>query len=93
MILGRPTNLWTGLAAAVIGFLSIVGVSVLGWDPTIVAQVGGAAGLLLGAAIALIANQAPVVTPGSSVTVQTPSGQPNATATLDISKAGDVVVS
>lgn len=92
MIAGRPINLWTGLTTAVIGALSVTAV-VLGADPTVVATLGGAWAGVVGAGIALVAVQTPTVTPGSDVTVQTPSGQPNATATLDLTRAGDLVVS
>ena len=92
MIFGRPINLWTGLTTAFIGALSVTAV-VLGADPTVVATLGGVWGGVVGAAIALIAVQTPTILPGNDVTVQTASGQPNATATLGVTRAGEVTVS
>lgn len=92
MILGRPTNLWLGFTTALLALVQILAVQVWNLDPTATATTLGAVGVVLGAAVSLIANQTPVVTPGSNVTVQTTSGQPNATATLDLSKSGEVVV-
>lgn len=90
MIFGRPTNLWTGLATALVGFLSILAVTVLKYDPTIVAQLSGAGALLLGALISLVANQPPTINSGGTVNVTTPAGQPNASATVSVAPSGDV---
>lgn len=81
MILGRPTNLWLGVVSAALATLQIILVQ-LGYDATAVATILGAVGLLLGAIIALIANQPPTVAPGSTVNVQTPAGQDNRTVTV-----------
>ena len=86
MILGRPINLWTGLITAVLGTVSVIAINVLDYDPETVALIVGSLTGLLGALIALVAVQPPTVTPGSSVNVQTPSGQPNATGTLDLAR-------
>jgi len=91
MIRGRPTNLWMGLVTAIIGALSVTAVT-LGADPTVVATLSGAYGGVAGALIALLAVQPPTIAPGSDVRVQTPAGQPNATATLGLTREGDLVV-
>ena len=78
MIFGRPTNLWLGLVAASLSFVQIVTVTLRpDVDPIAVATVVGAAGLLLGAVIALIAGQPPTVNPGDTIKIQTPAGEPN----------------
>lgn len=81
MIAGRPTNLWLGLTTALVGAASVTAV-VLGADPTIVATLGGAWGGVIGAAIALVANQPPTLLPGDSYSIQTPKGQPDYEATV-----------
>lgn len=78
MILGRPTNLWLGLTTALVGFLTVMAIT-LGADPTVVANIAGAAAGVIGAVIALVANQPPTLNPGDQVTVVTPAGQPNRT--------------
>lgn len=92
MILGRPTNLWIGLVTAIVGAGSVTAV-VLGADPTIVATLSGSYSGVAGALIALVAGQPPTVLPNTAVNVQTESGQPNATATLGLTREGDVTVS
>lgn len=91
MIAGRPTNLWLGLVTALAGAVT-VSLIAAGIDPTLVANLVGAGVTVLGSVIALVAYQPPTVLPNSDVTVQTPSGRPNATATLGLSGAGEVVV-
>ena len=83
MIWGRPVNLWAGLATALVGAIGVTAIA-LGADPTLVASLGSAWGLVVGAGIAVIAGQPPTLAPGSEITVQTPSGQPNATATVGL---------
>lgn len=78
MILGRPTNLWLGLATAIVGAIQITLVAV-GFDPTLVATTGGAWGAVVGALILVIANQPPTLNPGDTFKVTTPAGQPTAT--------------
>ena len=83
MIFGRPTNLWLGLVTALLGFIQVAVLAVRPEvDPTQLGLVLGAAGLLLGALITLIANQPPTVNSGSTVNVVTPAGQPNTTVTV-----------
>ena len=82
MILGRPTNLWLGFATTLVGFASVLAVAVLHADPTVVATIAGSVTGLLGAGIALIAGQPPVVNPGDTVHVTTPPGQPNYETTI-----------
>jgi hypothetical protein len=89
VILGRPTNLWTGALTSIVGVVTIILISA-GFDPTLVAQLSGAIATALGAIILLVANGTPTVAAGSTVNVQTPSGQPNASATLDIAPSGEV---
>lgn len=82
MILGRPTNLWNGLVVALLGFIQVSVLAVVpDVDATQLGLVLGAAGLLLGAIIALVANQAPTVHEGTPITVVTPEGEPNRTIT------------
>lgn len=81
MIAGRPTNLWLGLTTATVGALSVTAV-VLGADPTVVAMLGGAWGGVIGAAIALVANQPVTLNPGDSFQIRTPGGQPNTTGVV-----------
>ncbi|HKR50532.1 MAG TPA: hypothetical protein VJT72_13345 [Pseudonocardiaceae bacterium] len=90
MILGRPTNLWTGLATAVLGVVSVFAINVLRYDPETVALITASLATLFGAVIAVVAVQPPTVNTGSSVNVTTPSGQPNATATLGVTPQGNV---
>lgn len=80
MILGRPTNLWLGLTGSLIAFLQVAIVTLLPEvDPVSVATVLGALGLLLGAVVALVANQPPTVHQGSDIHIVTPPGQANTT--------------
>lgn len=81
MILGRPTNLWLGLAAALVGFLSVSAVAI-GVDPALVASIAGAGTGLLGSMIALVAFQPPTLSPGDTYTIQTPGTQPNYQTTV-----------
>jgi hypothetical protein len=91
MILGRPTNLWLGVVTALTGAVTVTAVA-LGLDPTIVATVAGAFGGVLGAIIALVAGQPPTVAAGGAIAVQTPAGEPNATATVNVAPSGEVTV-
>lgn len=77
MIFGRPTNLWLGLVTAAVALLQGVAVSVFMLDATQVATVGALVTAFLGALIALVAGQAPVLKPGDPYTVLTPTGQEN----------------
>ena len=90
MILGRPINLWTGLVTAVLGVASVFAINVLNYDPETVALIIGSLATLLGALIALVAVQPPTVNSGTQVNVTTPSGQPNASATVSVAPSGDV---
>lgn len=82
MILGRPTNLWLGLVSALTAFVQVAVVTVApDINPVAVATVLGALTLLLGAIIALIANQPPAVKEGEDFVVITPTGQANETRT------------
>ena len=76
MILGRPTNLWTGLVTSVIGLVTILAIQA-GFDPVTVGTTAGAVTLLAGAVISLVANQPPTLNPGDAYTVLTPTGAPN----------------
>jgi len=91
MIFGRPTNLILGAFTAVFNVIVLIANSAGNtfFTPEIVAAINIAAAAL----ITLIANQTPTVLPNSDVKVQTPSGQPNATATLGLTKSGEVTVS
>lgn len=92
MIWGRPVNLWLGLAAAISGAVAAT-LIFLGFDPVAVGTLAGVWQGVLGAIILLVANQPPTVNAGSDITVTTPAGQPNATATLGVTRAGEVTVS
>jgi hypothetical protein len=81
MIAGRPTNLWLGVATAVVSGLTFI-LLTAGVDPSVVAGVGAALTGLLGAVIALVAYQPPTLTAGDTYTIQTPKGQPNYEATV-----------
>ena len=84
MILGRPTNLWNGLVVAAVSLVSIVVMQVLpDVDGEVVATIGAAVSLFLGATIALVANQPPTVVAGDAVKVVTPEGEPNRTVTVN----------
>lgn len=90
MILGRPTNLWLGLVTATLGFIQVTAPAVFpGIDVAALATVLGGLGLLLGAFIALIANQPPTLSPGDTFHVQTPEGQPNYVTTVASPPAAD----
>jgi hypothetical protein len=91
MILGRPTNLWTGALTSIIGLVTVTLIAT-GADPVLVGQISGALTGALGAIVLLVANQPPTIQSGGSVTVTTPAGQPNATATLDVAPSGEVTV-
>jgi len=81
MIFGRPTNLWLGVATAVVSGLSFI-LLTAGVDPSVVAGTGAALTGLLGAVIALVAYQPPTLLAGDTYTIQTPTGQPNYEATV-----------
>jgi len=86
MIAGRPTNLWLGLATAVVGAVQLTAVA-LGVDGTLAATLGGAWGAVIGAAILVIAGQPPTLAAGDKYRTVTPSGVPNGTATVQTSGA------
>lgn len=78
MILGRPSNLWNGLVVAAVSVVSIVVMQLLpDVDGEVVATIGAAVTLFLGAAIALVANSTPTVNAGAPVNVVTPQGEDN----------------
>ena len=81
MILGRPTNLWLGLMTAAAGFVTVTAIT-MGADPTVVANLVGAGAGVMGAIIALVANQPPTINQGDAVNVITPQGEPNKTVTV-----------
>lgn len=83
MILGRPTNLWTGLVTAALAVFQIIAVNVLQWDPVTTATLLGAVGIFLGSAIALIANQPPTVNEGDKIHVVTPTDSPVPNTTIN----------
>lgn len=76
MILGRPVNLWVAASGAVLNALVL-----LGWLVIDAIQLG-ALNLAIAALIALVANQAPTVKEGTTVTVVTPQGEPNRSVTV-----------
>jgi hypothetical protein len=83
MILGRPTNLWSGLVVAAVSLVSIVAMQLFpDIDSEVVATVAAAVTLFLGAVIALVANGTPTVNAGSDVKVVTPAGQADYTTTV-----------
>lgn len=92
MILGRPVNLWLGLTTAISGAVAAT-LIFLGLDAVAVGTLAGVWQAVLGALILLVAGQPPTVTAGSDITVTTPAGQPNATATVDVTRSGEVTVS
>lgn len=80
MILGRPTNLWNGLVVAAVSLVSIVVMQLMpDIDSEVVATIAAAVTLFLGSVIAIVANQPPTVSPGDTITVVTPPGEPNET--------------
>ena len=80
MIFGRPPTLWLGLVTAGTAFAQVVIVTAIPEaNPAQVATILGALALLLGALIALIANQPPTLNVGDKYVVTTPSGDPNVT--------------
>lgn len=82
MILGRPTNLWNGLVVAAVSLVSIIVMQLLpDVDGEVVATIGAAVSLFLGAVIAIVANQPPTVNQGDTVKVVTPGNDPNVTIT------------
>lgn len=88
MIWGRPTNLWLGVVSSVIGMASILALTA-GVDPTLVAQLAGSAGAVMGAIVALVAYRPPTLNPGDTFHVTTPEGQPNATTIVAEPPAAD----
>lgn len=92
MIFGRPTNVWNGFVLAAVGFLTVLAIDVFKLDPVTVAKVAGSATALLGAIVVVIAGAPPIVSPGGTVQVHTPNGDPNATAKLTIAPSGQVEV-
>ena len=82
MIFGRPTNLWNGLVVAAVSLVSIVVMQLApDVDSEVVATIGAATSLFLGAVIAIIANGPATVNEGDTVNVVTPQGAPNRTLT------------
>ena len=80
MIFGRPTTLWLGLVTAGSAFAQVLIVTLVPEaDPAQVATLLGAFGLLLGALIALVANQPPTLNVGDRYVVTHPDGQENVT--------------
>lgn len=94
MIFGRPVNLVLGAFTALLNVAVLVAKQAdpegLGafFTPEIILALNAAAGAI----VAVIANQTPTITTGGSVNVQTPAGQPNGTATLNVTPAGEVTV-
>lgn len=88
MIWGRPVNLWLGLTTAVSGAIAATLIA-LGVDPVLVGTLAGVWQGVLGAAILLIANQPPTLSPGDTFTVQTPAGEPNYQTTVAHPPAAD----
>lgn len=91
MIFGRPVNLVLGAFTGIFNVIVLIATSQGStlFTPELVAAINIAAGAL----ITLIATQPPTVNSGDKVTVTTPSGQPNATATVGVTGAGEVTVS
>lgn len=76
MILGRPTNLWLGLVTTTVALAQgLIVIFVPEANPTQIATAGALVVAALGAGIALIAGQPPVLNPGDPYTVKTASGQ------------------
>lgn len=92
MIAGRPINLWLGLIASASGVAAIVLVGI-GLDPEFVAQLLASLVTFLGAGVALVAGQPPVVNPGDRVTIHTPNGDQNVHARVDVGPTGQATVS
>lgn len=88
MILGRPTNLWLGLVASIVGLSTVMALAA-GVDPVLVANMAGGGTAVLGAIIALVAYQPPTLSPGDQFHVQTPEGVPNYTTTVATPPASD----
>ncbi len=83
MILGRPTNLWSGLVVAAVSLVSIIVMQIYpDVDSEVVATIGAGVTLFLGSVIAIVANQPPTVNSGDTVNVVTPAGQPNTSVTV-----------
>jgi len=87
MIAGRPTNLWLGLATAVVGAIQLTAVA-LGVDGTLAATLGGAWGAVVGAAILVIAGQPPTLKSGDTYKTPGVNGYPATTSTVQDSGAG-----
>jgi hypothetical protein len=78
MILGRPANLWNGLAVAAISLVSVVIMQLLpDVDSEVVATIAAATSLFLGTVIAIVANQPPTLAPGDPYHVVTPGAAAN----------------
>jgi len=88
VILGRPTNLWLGAITALLNALAVlanVPDSAFGaFKPYATAEVIAVINLALGAFIALIAVQPPVLNEGDHIHVTTPTGTPNAVASVGL---------
>lgn len=88
MIAGRPTNLWLGLTTAIVGAVQVTAVA-LHVDPTLVASLGGAWGLVIGAAVLLVAGQPPTVNAGDPIRIASANGAPPTTVAAPAPRVGD----
>lgn len=88
MIFGRPANLVVGTFQVVFGAVVVI-LAALTPPIIIPALVVAAVVAAFGAIVALIANQPPTVNPGDTITVTTPSGQPNWQTTVATPPAQD----
>ncbi len=78
MILGRATNMWTGLITAADTLLiTIIGVTQTAEVTQQWAVILGAIGVFLGFLVLFIANQPPTLNPGDTFHIATPAGTPN----------------
>lgn len=82
MIAGRPVNLWLGLVTALSGAVTFALIQA-GFDSKVVASFVGIGATLLGAVIALIANQPPTLNIGDQFKTVTPPGTPNYVTTVE----------
>lgn len=76
MIFGRPTNLWLGLVSALSGAVAATAI-ILGAPAEQVGILAGVWSAVIGACILIVAYLPPVVSPGDTVTVRTPTGEPD----------------
>jgi hypothetical protein len=87
MIFGRPADL---VATAITALLNVLVLIASSMGVSVTPEMVAALNIAAGAVIAVLAFQPPTVTSGGAVNVQTPSGQPNGTATLTVAPSGDV---